>query len=62
MSSPSIFTGLFGNDLNDLIGKKVEVIGYVESLRSAAAPAAASAWSTRPAYACCPEACASRRS
>jgi hypothetical protein len=29
--SPSIFTGLLGNDLNDLIGKRVEVIGYVES-------------------------------
>ena len=28
--SPSIFSGLFGNDLNALVGKKVEVIGYVQ--------------------------------
>lgn len=29
--SPSIFTGLFGDDLNALVGKKIEAIGEVES-------------------------------
>jgi hypothetical protein len=29
--SPSIFTGLFGDDLSALVGKQIEVIGKVES-------------------------------
>jgi len=29
--SPSIFTGLFGDDLNAIVGKQIEVIGEVES-------------------------------